>query len=244
MTAWRRIQKTQKENVDENILIVLRLPKNLEKIYLDAKHFRIKKKPYTLYVALDANTKKPICWILLARYELKEGYDRILSFLRRRNYRIRAVISDKHMGLISSVKDYYPLAIHQRCAFHVLQEVYRKIGGKWFLSTGTGKEIWPIFRKIALRFDNYFEARDYLKKSKRKYPDYRKGFMVLEKSLEDIYKFSYLPNLNIQRTSNQIENFMGILEQRLKTFRSIKTPQTLIKIITSFIRIKYKRPTK
>lgn len=148
------------------------------------------------------------------------------------------------MGLISSVKDYFPLAIHQRCAFHALQEVYRKMGGKWFLSTKTGKEIWAVLRKIALGFDDYFEAKNYLKKSKRKYPEYKKGFAILEKSLEDIYKFSYLPDLNIPRTSNQIENFMGVLEQRLKTFRSVKTPKTLIRIITSFIRIKYKRPTK
>jgi hypothetical protein len=37
---------------------------------------------------------------------------------------------------------------------------------------------------------------------------------------------------------------MGILEQRLKTMRGVKTPETLLKITTSIVQLHYKRPTK
>jgi len=243
-TAWRRIQRTFVSNVDLGKLIILSQPPYSEIILLDGKHFRIKKKPYTFYVAFDGIKRRPICWVLLPRYELRAGYDLILSSLKRGNGSILVVISDGHKGLAASVQDYYFLAIHQRCAFHVLQEVYRKLGGRWFLATGSGKEIWPIMRKIALEFDEEIKAREYLRQMKRKYPQYPRAFFILEKNLSGVYQFAKRPNLPIPRTSNLIENFMGFLEQRLKTFRGVKTPESLIKIITSLIILKYKRSTK
>jgi len=244
MTAWRRIQRTFVSNIDLGKLIILSRPPYSKIILLDGKHFQIRKKPYTLYVAFDGMQRKPICWILLPRYELREGYDRILSFLKHQNSPISAIISDRHKGLEASVKDYYLFVIHQKCAAHVLRDVYGKLGGRWFLATGYGKEIWPIMRKIALGFYNEITAREYLQRMKRKYPDYRGAFFVLEKSLFGIYQFTKRPDLPIHRTSNLIENFMGHLEHRLKTFRGVKTPNSLIKIITSLIILKYKRPTK
>lgn len=244
MTAWRRIQRSQVAGVNIGKLIILFTPRNVPHLLLDGKHFRIGKRPHTLYVAFDGILRKPICWILLPRYELREGYDRIMGFLKYHNCSIDAVISDWHVGLRFSVRDHYPMAIHQHCAAHVLQEAYRRLGGGWFLSTGLGREIWPVMRKIAIGFDNDIEAEIYLKKMKRKYPDYRRAFLVLEKSLVPMYRFSYRLHLSVPRTSNLIENFMGFLEQRLKTFRGLKTPGTLIQIITSLILSKYKTSTK
>ena len=180
----------------------------------------------------------------MPRYELRRGYDRILTHLKSQNSPIDAIISDGGKGLEASVKGYYPFIVHQRCAAHVLQDVYRKLGGRWFLATGYGKEIWPIMRKIALGFDNEIEAGEYLKIMKKKYSQYHRAFFVLKKNLSGIYQFTKKPNLPIPRTSNLIENFMGQLEQRLKTFRGVKTPDSLIKIITNLIILKHKKPTK
>jgi len=211
---------------------------------LDVKHFRIQRKPHSLYVAVSGLTGRPLAWVLLPRYELRDGYDIVLRHFRAKKTNIKAVISDWHKGIRASVHDYYPEAIHQRCAVHVLMKAFGKLGGRKFLKTGYGKEMWPVFKKIALEFNNKNSARMYLGRMKKKHPIYYRGFKVLEKCLNDIYQFENNPSLNIPRTSNRIENFMGVLEQRLKTFRGTKTPKTTIKIITSYILIKYKRPTK
>lgn len=240
MTVWRRIQRLQNQNVKVGKLIVLSLPKTCPLIYLDAKHFVIEKKPHTLYVAMNVESKKPIAWIFLPRYELRDGYDKIFKFLRSKNLKIKAIISDGHKGLVAAITTHYPKAIHQRCAAHVLQEVYRKLGGRRFTKTIIAKEIWPVMKKIALGFDNLFSARMYLGKMKIKYPEYYKAFKVFDKQLKYIYQFEKNRKLNIPRTSNQIENFMGILEQRLKTMRGTKTPNTAIKIITSIILSKFR----
>jgi hypothetical protein len=246
MTAWRRIQRTQDERIKVGKLICINENINDKKLVilmLDAKHFRIHRRPHTLYVAINGLTGKPLAWILLPRYELRDGYDIILKHLKSKKHRIKAIISDWHKGIRASVYDHYPRAIHQRCAAHVLMEAFRKLGGKKFLITGYGRDIWPVFKRIALEFKTEFSARMYLGKMIKKYPKYYKGFKVLKRCLNDIYQFQKKPKLNIPRTSNRIENFMGRLEQRLKTFRGTKTPETTIKIITSFILTKFKTST-
>lgn len=243
MTAYRRIQRTQNSKIKVGVLIVFSKFINCTQIYLDAKHFVIEKKPYTFYLALAVHSKLPIACIFLPRYELRTGYDKILAYLRAKNVQIEAIISDGHKGILASITDYYPETIHQRCAAHVLQEVYRKLGGRRFTKTIIARKIWPVMRRIGIRFDNSFSARMYLGRMKKKYPGYYKAFKVFDKQLAGIYQFEKNKELNIPRTSNQIENFMGFLEQRLKTMRGTKTPQNTIKILCSLIAIKLKKPT-
>lgn len=243
MTAWNRIQRTQDKRVDIGKLICLNSFDTITLLMLDVKHFRIHRRPYSLYVGIDGLTSRPLAWILLPRHELRDGYDVILRHLRSQKASIKAVISDWHKGILASVHDYYPEAIHQRCAAHVLMKAFSKVGGRRFLKTGYGKEMWPVFKRIALGFKNKNSAGMYLGRMKKKYQIYYSGFKVLEKCLNDIYQFEKNHNLDIPRTSNRIENFMGVLEQRLKTFRGTKTPETTIRIITSFVLIKYRRPT-
>jgi len=239
MTAWRRVQNTVRKEVEVGTVIGYQLPKKLSIVLLDAKHFKIRREPYTLYVAFDPERKKPLCWLLLPRNEMREGYEQILHLFRFKRYNIEAFVTDWHTTIVGTVKDWHPKAVHQRCAAHLLQEVFRKIGGRRLYATEYGKELWKIFRKGAIGFEKQGEARRYLNRMKLHYPERTKGFEVLEKGLDGIYQFTKRKDLLIPRTSNAIENFMGVLEQRLKTFRSAKSPEALIKIISQLIKFKY-----
>lgn len=219
------------------------LPTGVTVILLDAKRFRLHRRVWTLYLALDATSGRPLAWTLLPRHELRFGYDLLLKHLDAKYPRIQAVVSDWHIGILATVTDHLPRAVHQRCAFHVLQEVSRKLGGRWWHITGYGRQHWTIFRRIALGFPTQRAAMAYLKKASRLYPQYTLAFRILRDSLPDIYQFSCHPELNIPRTSNLIENFMGCLEQRLKTMRGVKTPLTLTRYINQLILIRDKIPT-
>jgi transposase-like protein len=213
-------------------------------ILIDAKHFVIRKRAHSLYVCLDALTSEPMAWMLLERYELREGYDRILSHLKSKKLNIEAVISDGAPSIKSSITEWYPEAIQQKCAFHILMHAFRQINGRRVIKTEYGRKVWKMIRKIALEYREEWRAKTYLHRMKKKYPDYQKTWRILERNLPDLYQFTKRPDLPIPRTSNQIENFMGVLEQRLKTSRSFKNPDSLIKIISAFIKLKYKSPTK
>lgn len=244
VTAWRRVQRTLNENVAADTLIVFHLPKTLPILLLDAKYFSIRKQAYTLYVGFDALRGRPVLWALLPHHENRDGYDHILHLLRSKMIKVEAVVSDNDRSIRSSVHDWFPQAVQQKCAFHVLKKAFCALNGRRLIQTAYGKRFWAIIRKIVLEYEEETKARAYLLKIKRKYPDYPKVWKVVERNLEDVYQFEKRRDLPIPRTSNQIENFMGVLEQRLKTFRSAKNPASLAKIISAFIKIKYKTPTK
>jgi transposase-like protein len=244
MTAWRRIQRTAHKDVDIGVVVVFQLPQELPILLLDAKHFKIRKEAYTLYVGFDTQRSKPVCWILLPCHEIRDGYDRILQVFRTKKLCIEAVVSDNDQSIRASVADWYPSAVQQKCAFHVLKKAFGKLNGRRLIQTAYGRRLWDIIRKIVLGYDDVRKARAYFQKIQKKYPQYQKTWNVIERNLDTVYQFTLRSDLPIPRTSNQIENFMGVIEQRLKTFRSSKNANALIKIITAFIRIKYKIPTK
>lgn len=243
-TAWRRIQRTQREEITVGILISYFIPHHIRVLMLDAKHFMIHRKPFTLYVAFDAELQMPLAWILLPRYELRDGYDRLLRHLTGRNAMISSVVSDWGTGIRVSVADHLPGAVHQRCAFHVLADVLRKMGGQKLLHSAYGKGIWKRVRHVAIGSDTLAEARRSFRVLTLRHPEYARAWLSLSRHLPGIYQFMHYGPLKECRTSNRIENFMGVLEQRLKIFRSMKTPDTCIKIISSLIAEKYQRPTK
>ena len=244
VTAWRRIQKTLDARVNVGILVVGKLPKDICIILLDAKHFKIRKSAYTLYVSLDAVTSRPLAFILLPGSECRDGYDRILRYFRAISSTIEAVVSDADQSIKASIQEYYPHAIHQRCAFHVLKKAFLKFNGRRLIQTEYGRKLWKIVRKIVLEYEDLGRAKKYFSRVRTKYPQYSKVWNIIERNLATVYEFTRRRDLPIPRTSNQIENFMGRIEQRLKLFRTAKNASSLIRIITHLIKLKYKTPTK
>lgn len=244
MTAWRRIQRTLNTKVDIDTLIVFKIPQKISIILLDAKHLMIRKVPYTLYVSFDVATSKPLSLILLQGHECKDEYDHLLRFFRLKLLNIEAVVSDADQSIKSSLHEYFPNCIHQKCAFHLLAKAFRKLNGRRLIQTEYGKKLWKIIRKIVLEYEEEKKARKYFFKIKTKYPQYPLVWKIIERNINGVYQFTKRKDLSIPRTSNQIENFMGRIEQRLKVFRTSKNATSLIRIIVQLIKFKYKSPTK
>lgn len=240
MTAYRRVMRSITRIEAETLVVLRKEKKDTSIIQLDAKHFKVRKEKYTLYVAYDAMHTTPICWMLLKGSEKREGYDQILQFLKSKRVNIQAIVSDWHHTIRASVSDIYPKAIHQRCAFHVLQCAFRKLNGRRLIQTEYGKKIWEMFRKTTLHFDQEWKAKSYLTRMRKQYPQHEKAWKVISDALPDIYQFTKNTPLSIPRTSNKIENFMGVIEQRFKSFRSMKNPHDLISLLSAFIKSKSK----
>jgi transposase-like protein len=244
MTAFRRVARTLPSKVRLGALIGWRTPKKIRVLMLDAKHFKIRRKAFTLYVAFDAEQMMPVAWILLRRHEIRLGYDLLLAHLRRKKVAVTGIVSDGHLGLVASAHDYYPKAIHQHCAFHVLADALRKLGGRKFIAPNEGRALWEKVRHVAIECMTFKEAHSALSRLKFKYPKYERAWHALGDTLPGIYQFTKRPVLANYRTSNRMENFMGILEQRLKSCRSMKSPNQCVRIVSGLIAEKYKRPTK
>lgn len=245
MTAWRRVQKSLRRVVVGEV-VFLPCPPGVRVILLDGKHVRFAHRPWTFYAAIDGHTGQPLGWILLPRSELRAGYDALLMHLASEGVTPLAFVSDWHIGIRAAVAAHFPNAVHQRCAAHVLQDVLRKLGGVRFLSTTIGRTHWQAVRSLALSYGNVDRARERLIVLQEQFPSLHRGLRVLRRMLPDIYQFAIKKQVNIPRTSNRIENFMGFLEQRLKTMRGVKVPENYITLISQLIFLKWKkskRPT-
>jgi len=206
---------------------------------LDGKHLKIRRKPYTFYLAFDAERMQPLSWILLPRYELRDGYDRILRFFLLKHIVIQSVVSDGHRGISASLRDHYPRAVHQHCAFHVMMEVLRKSGGARALRTEAGRAYWKKIRRVALDDLSLAAARRHLAKLFLDYPERIRPLRTLQRSLPSIYRWTALPEvLAAHRTSNRIENCMNQIEARLKTMRGLKTSDTAAKTIATLLKLR------
>jgi len=181
---------------------------------------------------------------MLPGSECRDGYDQILRFFRVKSFNIEAFVSDADQSIKNSILEHYPEATHQRCAFHVLKKAFLKLNGRRLIQTEKGRRLWQIIRKIVLEYDDLKKARAYFLKTERRYSQYPKVWRVIENNLHLVYEFTRRKDLPIPRTSNQIENFMGRIEQRLKLFRTAKNATSLIRIVTHLIKLKYKSPTK
>ena len=244
MTAWRRVERTLDASVDVDIVIASKDMSDVSILLLDAKHFRIHKNKYTLYVSAEALSGRPLAWILLSYSEKRIGYDRLLEVIHTENTPVQAIVSDWHHTIRASVREWYPRVVHQRCAFHALQEVFRTICGKRLIPTPKGKLLWKRVRKIALQCESQKEALVCFRRLQKTYPEHQKAWRKYERALPGIYEWTKRRDLLIPRTSNRIENLMGVIEQRFKSMRTMKNPSQLIKMISAFLKIKYKRPTK
>ena len=231
-------------DIDVGIVVASKSIGKSSLILLDAKHFKVRRDKYTLYVCADAISGRPLSWLLMQYAEKRDGYDRLLEVVCTENRHIQAVISDWHHTIRASVKNWCPLAVHQRCASHALQEVFRKICGKRLLATPNGKRLWKKIRRVALECDSEKEARQRFRLLRKSYPHHEKAWKKYELAISGIYEWTKRRDLPIPRTSNRIECLMGVIEQRLKSMRTMKNATQLAKIVSAYLQIKYKRPTK
>jgi transposase-like protein len=214
---------------------------------LDGKHFRIGKRPHTLYVIQDAKSGRPFAWILLAHHETRVGYDALLDWTVAQAYQIEAVVSDGHKGLAASVHDHYPNAVHQRCAAHVLRAALAKLGGRWFMGMSERRALWREISFAVLGHAHKTDALNDLARLTKTMPTYLqvkwiKALDTIMVSLPGLYAFEQRPNLGIPRTSNRMEALMGSLQQRLKTSRGFENPETLTGLVSTLLAEKI--PTK
>ncbi len=228
-------------------VVYLPCPPDVRVVLLDGKHVRFAHRPWTFYAALDGHTGQPLAWILLPRSEMRTGYDALLTHLVSEGVTPQAVVSDWHLGIRAAVAAHLHGTVHQRCAAHVLQDVLRRLGGVRFLSTTVGRAQWQAIRSIALSYGSITRARERLVVLWEQLPHLRRGLRVLRRTLPEIYEFAMKKRVGIPRTSNRIENFMGFLQQRLKTMRGVKVPENYITLVSRLIWLKWqrtKRPTR
>jgi len=205
---------------------------------------------YTFYLVLIKSAKESqaiICEPYVKRgTEVYQGWSEALDRLpQNTRSSIVALVCDGHTGLVNCAKKHGWLI--QRCHFHLIARLQSR-RSKWRTSRHQkeGKRIYELVNlvltskkeKAVLRALNELEAIGWLSSS-RELEMYLSGFV---KNYADFRTYLKYPNLNLPKTSNAIEPFIGYIQKFRQRTRGFATLGSLKKWIEALI--KYKKIAK
>ena len=207
-------------------------------LLLDGKWVRIRGESFCIHIAYDAGIGVVDYWIDCT--ENKQAYGYILRRLKDAGYDLRVAVSDGHSSLISLFEE--EKIIHQRCLFHLLQDIQEmlKIRGELF----GGNHILYSRLKYILKsktIEIFVERlRIFREKSlplftspMQRYAIKWFWFILHDATVHLSFKAGEVP-----RTSNLLENINGQIEARLKTFRGIKSEKSLHNLLKILFRFR------
>ena len=204
--------------------------KNKEKatgiLLLDATFTKVRGEDRAILIAYDTGIGVIDYWIDVT--ENKTAYNYILQRLEDAGYELICVVSDSHFSILPIIKERN--LPHQRCLFHLLKELKRKlvkfdyadlIGRnrilysriKWIFKT---KKIEDLPERIEF----FREKTEPIFKDKQSVLDW---FWDILPSA--VLHLSYKED--VPRTTALLENLNGQIKARLKTFRGVKSEKSL-----------------
>ena len=238
MTHWKRVQAYAKclpsplEHFKKNRHAATSI------LILDGKHVRIRGEDFCIHIAFDTGLGVVDYWIDVT--ENKTAYGHIIRRLRDAGYPFRCVVSDGHFSIVPLLEEErFP---HQRCLFHILKNLKEflsengeLIGGnhvlysrlKYILKANTIEELEERFSWFRMYSAPCFGSK------KQKSAIQRLQELLPEATIHLCFDEGEVP-----RTSNLLENFNGQIEARLKTFRGVKSEQSLHNLLKILFRFR------
>jgi transposase-like protein len=210
-------------------------------LILDATFTPVGGEDRAILIAYDTGIGVIDYWI--DETENKTAYHCIFNRLDQAGYKPICVISDGHASILPVIRERN--LPHQRCIFHLLQELRRKLcpnpfgelAGrrkvlysriKWIFKTKTIEELPERIAFFRQHTEPLFPGEQYV----------LDWFWNIVQSA--VLHLSYTEN--VPNTSNLLENLNGQIKARIKTMRGIKTEkslQNLLKILFYFNHYKF-----
>lgn len=230
---WKQAQKYA-DHIHEPLENLRKKNSKASKILLlDGKHVNILGESVCIHIAYDTGIGVVDFWV--DDTENKTAYAYMLRRLKDNGYEPICVVSDDHSSISTLlVEENIP---HQLCIFHLLKTLRR-------LLTGNNKvfsEIPPGFHPMYSRIKGIFKT-----KKNENLPERINQLRKLQffwRTQKHQYALAWFwRNLasavmclsfeeKVPRTNNLLENLNGQIEQRLKTFRGVKSEESLNKIL-------------
>ena len=203
-------------------------------LLLDGKYVSVLGLPVCVHIAYDTGIGVVDFWIDDA--ENKTAYSYILRRLKERGYEPVCAVSDDNSSISTLLaEENIP---HQLCIFHLLRSLRKNLAG----SAAVHSEIPPKYQVMYSRMKGIFKTKN-IEQLAEKIDQFRKLQFVWtgykqkrtlawfwDKVSRAVIGLSF--EEKVPRTNNLLENLNGQIEQRLKTFRGVKSEKSLNKILT------------
>jgi transposase-like protein len=233
---WRSAQKYADHIPSPLQNLKTNLSKASKILLLDGIYVKIKGKDNCVHIAFDTNLGVVDFWQDCT--ENKQAYGYILARLTEIEYAPICVVSDGHGGIKALCKE--NKIPHQRCIFHILRYLKDQLSDRG--------ELLKANKVLYSRLKGILKSST-IESLEMKATNFRTIIMHFQsprqkRTLE--WFFKALPSAvihlsfaeNIPRTSNLLENLNGQIRARLKTFRGVKSQESLDKILKILFRFR------
>ncbi len=226
MGKWKQVQQYAKHVPFPLVNYVRNKEKASGILLLDATFTKIKGKDRAIMIAYDTGMGVIDYWIDVT--ENATAYSLIFQHLDKVGYKPICVVSDGHRSLMSVIRE--RKLPHQRCIFHLLRELKRRLGRGLYPELKGRKKI--LYSRI--KYIIKTRRLEDLPGRVRLFREKTEPLFIKEQETLDWFH-SILPHAvlhlsyeeNIPNGTNLLENLNGQIKQRIKTTRGMKSEQSL-----------------
>lgn len=185
-------------------------------------------------VGVSADGFREIIGVAEGEKEDKAGWSSFLAYLKNRGLKnVRLFITDRNIGMVESIAEYYPDAKWQRCIVHYYRNVFSLV------PRGKVKEVSAMLKAIHAQEDIEAareKARDVVEKLKKM--KLRKASDHVSHNIEETLRFMEFPreHWNRIRTNNPIERIMKEIKRRTKVVGAFPDGESAVMLSAARLR--------
>jgi putative transposase len=185
-------------------------------------------------VAVNAEGHREVLGVLEGAKEDKESWTAFLRYLKGRGLRgVRLFVSDKCLGLVESLAEFYPQAAWQRCAVHFYRNVFTAV------PKGKVKEVAAMLKAIHAQEDEA-SARAKAQQVAEKLAGLRlaKAAGLVREGIEETLAYMAFPREHWRslRTNNMLERLMRELRRRTRVVGAFPDGESAVMLVGARLR--------
>ena len=185
-------------------------------------------------VGVDEEGYRQVLGVKEGAKEDKESWMEFLRYLKKRGLRgVRLIVSDKCLGLIESLGEFYPEAKWQRCVVHFYRNVFTVV------PRTKVKDVAAMLKAIHAQED-LEAAREKIKAvvEKLKKMKLANAAKMVEEGAEETLSYYYFPSQHWRslRTNNPLERLMREIRRRTRVVGSFPDGQSALMLVAARLR--------
>ena len=166
--------------------------------------------------------------------EDKDSWSNFLRHLKKRGLKgIKLIISDKCLGLLESIPDFYPEAKWQRCMVHFMRNI------KTAVPRGKSREVFMMLKAIYSQ-ENREEALNEAKTVAEKMEEMKlkKASKILLNGIEETLSYYSFPSENWRRirTNNVLERINREIKRSTKAVGAFPDGHSALMLVAARLR--------
>lgn len=185
-------------------------------------------------IGVDQDGYRHVLGVQEGAKEDKESWMKFLRYLKSRGLKgVRLVVSDKCLGLVESLADFYPQAQWQRCVVHFYRNVFTAV------PKGRVKEVAAMLKAIHAQEDRQAAEEKITAVTKKlKSMKLTNAAKIVEEGAKETLSYYDFPSQHWRslRTNNPLERLMREIRRRTRVVGAFPDGQSALMLVAARLR--------